>query len=511
MDKEEPPGGEDSSKNRVTSPSPLPSSASSSSITGPRRRRESSTSRTSQPTSPTREKPRAGFLGKVTSLSQAVTARASEAREKAEQIRTGASGKVLTLLVIDDQDTDWAKYFRGKRIEDADIRVEQVEWRELTLCASSADRAVACVRRSSRTPFRPDFLLVRQNLRDAGEDYRHLLLGLQYGGVPSVNSLQSVYNFQDKPWVYAHLADIQRKLGREAFPLIEQHYYPDHRDMVPVPMLPCVLKVGHAHGGLGKVKVESETNYKDLASVVAVSGQYCTVEQYVEAKYDLHIYKLGSHYRALIASHCCDCRRKSLGGNWKTDTGLSVLEEVEVQDRYKRWIDAVSEMFGGLVICSLEAVVAKDGTEVIIEVNDCALALMGDSQEEDRKRIAELTFAHMEESCTLLQVEANGHTEDGKENGVAAEGRQVVEKTGEAGLLEMVKLPPGPVQRGPQERVRNASQVSSGSSESSGSTGSGDTVLKAGEDREKQELGAGESEDTMTNLRSSFAGIFGTK
>ena len=29
---------------------------------------------------------------------------------------------------------------------------------------------------------------------------------------------------------------------------------------------------------------------------------------------------------------------------------------------------------------------------------------------------------------------------------------------GEAGLLEKVKLPPGPVQRGPQERVRNASQ-----------------------------------------------------
>ena len=35
-----------------------------------------------------------------------------------------------------------------------------------------------------------------------------------------------------------------------------------------------------------------------------------------------------------------------------------------VLSRYKRWIDAVSSMFGGLAICSLEAVVAKDGTEV---------------------------------------------------------------------------------------------------------------------------------------------------
>ena len=44
--------------------------------------------------------------------------------------------------------------------------------------------------------FRPDFLLVRQNLRDAGEDHRNLLLGFQYGGIPSVNSLESIYNFQ---------------------------------------------------------------------------------------------------------------------------------------------------------------------------------------------------------------------------------------------------------------------------------------------------------------------------
>ncbi|GBL73881.1 Synapsin [Araneus ventricosus] len=50
--------------------------------------------------------------------------------------------------------------------------------------------------------FRPDFLLIRQHVRDAGhEDYRNLLLGFKYGGVPSVNSLHSLYNFQDKPWV----------------------------------------------------------------------------------------------------------------------------------------------------------------------------------------------------------------------------------------------------------------------------------------------------------------------
>ena len=38
---------------------------------------------------------------------------------------------------------------------------------------------------------------------------------------------------------------------------------------------------------------------QDIASVVAVSGQYVTVESYVEAKHDLHIFKIGDFYRAI--------------------------------------------------------------------------------------------------------------------------------------------------------------------------------------------------------------------
>ena len=58
-------------------------------------------------------------------------------------------------------------------------------------------------------------------------------------------------------------------------------------------------------------------------------------------------------------------------------------------------------MFGGLAICSLEAVVGKDGKEYIIEVNDCAMGLMGESQEEDRRNIAEVVLKEME-VCTLI-------------------------------------------------------------------------------------------------------------
>ena len=86
-------------------------------------------------------------------------------------------------------------------------------------------------------------------------------------------------------------------------------------------------------------------------------------------------------------------------GNWKTNVGQSILEEVAVQERHKNWIDAVSSIFGGLAICSLEALVAKDGREVIIEVNDCAMGLLGESQEEDRRHIAEVVLEEMEGWC----------------------------------------------------------------------------------------------------------------
>ncbi|CAG9785036.1 unnamed protein product [Diatraea saccharalis] len=46
--------------------------------------------------------------------------------------------RCVTLLAIDDQNTDWSKYFRGRRLPgEWDIRVEQAEFRELTVTANS--------------------------------------------------------------------------------------------------------------------------------------------------------------------------------------------------------------------------------------------------------------------------------------------------------------------------------------------------------------------------------------
>jgi hypothetical protein len=44
--------------------------------------------------------------------------------------------------------------------------------------------------------------------------------------------------WQDKPWVFSYLLLLQRRLGKENFPLIEQTFYPNSREMVST-LLTC--------------------------------------------------------------------------------------------------------------------------------------------------------------------------------------------------------------------------------------------------------------------------------
>ena len=67
--------------------------------------------------------------------------------------------------------------------------------------------------------------------------------------------------------------------------------------------------------------------------------------------------------------------------------------------RYRLWLDEVSQLFGGLDLCAIELVQAKDGSEYIIQVNDCTMQLIGEDQEVDHQRIADLIVHKMEIHC----------------------------------------------------------------------------------------------------------------
>ena len=153
--------------------------------------------------------------------------------------------KAKIILVIDDNLTDWSKYFRGKKVNDIEIRIEQAEFNELHLVSMPRGDVVVEIHAQRggqmvQRYLKPDMVLIRQHVlndqpgRLANDDNRRLVVGLDTSGMPAVNSLAAIYNFADRGWVYSNLLKIQRRVGAERFPLIEKSFYANYQELVSI-------------------------------------------------------------------------------------------------------------------------------------------------------------------------------------------------------------------------------------------------------------------------------------
>jgi len=337
-------------------------------------------------------------------------------RRNSSTLDTGAAERnapPLQLLVIasDKDKAEWATLMNGLSVEDGrSIEVTQCGWDDI-MCAAEPKSSVPIVvhlRKSKLHPkrpttLRPDFALIRNEVSVPGKDYRNQMFGLMFAGVQSVNSFSSIYSFCEKAVVQAELFNISRRCGMDAngdeiFPVMPQQYFASFQEMMYTQAFPAVVKIGSAHAGMGKMMINDHHQMEDFRTCLAMTkgsgdstSAYCCAEEFVEGDYDLRIQKIGEHYRCF--------KRISVSGAWKTNTGSSRLEHIELTPKYKRWADEAAQMFGGLDILTVDAIhESSTGREYILEVNGTSSGLAPDTSEEDNIHIRDLVIEKMNAS-----------------------------------------------------------------------------------------------------------------
>jgi hypothetical protein len=75
----------------------------------------------------------------------------------------------------------------------------------------------------------------------------------------------------------------------------------------------------------------------------------------------------------------------------------SHVEEVELTEQYRMWAIEAGKMFGGLDICTVDAIHTKDGKEYILEVNGTSSGLLPSLADVDNRLIRDVVLERMKE------------------------------------------------------------------------------------------------------------------
>lgn len=306
----------------------------------------------------------------------------------------------FVILVI-DYSVDWSTVIKkhSKLANGRPIVVEQSEWRHVHVEASPerlrcflgpSESGAFSSRQAEPREIAPDLLVVRNfAVGLKGDTFRNVLVAFAMAGIAAVNSVDSLIAGLDRPLMYGQLLRIQRRLGREQFPLIPFTLHTNLASGVNKQLLvaagpfPVVVKSSSTHAGFGKALCHDKSQLDDLMTILALHSDYFTVEQFMSAAFEFRLQQIGKHRRAF---------RRNSDDNWKNNHGQLTFKDHDWLPQYDAWMDACQEICGGLDMFALDVLHLADGRDAILEINDTAFGLMFEHEKEDLGHIAELVL-----------------------------------------------------------------------------------------------------------------------
>eukprot|EP01100_Stratorugosa_tubuloviscum_P006685 TRINITY_DN284_c1_g1_i1.p1 TRINITY_DN284_c1_g1~~TRINITY_DN284_c1_g1_i1.p1 ORF type:complete len:358 (+),score=145.85 TRINITY_DN284_c1_g1_i1:61-1074(+) len=330
-----------------------------------------------------------------------------------------ATAPIITrnLLVI-DYSTNWYAAFKGKQLNDGSkIKVEQAEWSDISVETNSKEGAIVYIKASiNPLPFstqkedrsvKPDFILIRNFPTDLhSKDYKNVVMGLMMANIPSINSLHSIFMCMHRVLLYGELLKIQKQLNANEnentnnnsisgpkLELIEMSYFGNEPNSHQRSTLiskqlkfPCVIKVGNTHAGYGKFRIQNQTDFEDMKSIIALNNDYYTMEPMIDKEFEYRIQKIGNHFR---------CFRRNSSNCWKNNWGNLTFEDHPLEQSHINWAENCSNIFGGLDMLALDVLHTKEGKDLILELNDSSFGLMWNHEQQDIQYIIELVLQKM--------------------------------------------------------------------------------------------------------------------
>jgi len=183
--------------------------------------------------------------------------------------------------------------------------------------------------------------------------HRAVLDLIRLSKVPCVNSAESLLRGWDKLSMHAEMT-------RAGLPVMPSSIAvgPDALSLLQ-PDLPCVIKVGNHHGGLGKARAQTAEQWKDLVDLAALSQDYTVAEPFIDYTADV---------RCVAVAGNVWCMRRD-NEDWKVNRGTVIPQLIDPPDELARWTLAAAQHLGSILV-GLDFLQSRDGVWHLLECND---------------------------------------------------------------------------------------------------------------------------------------------